>query len=277
MDDFTLNTKLIRSHYNRNVAQLANLDFIWQELAERVISRLDYIKLSPNKILDCGSGLGFDRGLLVNKFPQAKIIELDIALDILKLHNSPKKGLLTKIFQTSNQRSLICGDAKFLPIANTSVEFLYANLLLPFIDDVPAFIREARRVLSLGGAFCLSGLGVDSFKELRALGLTTYRFPDMHDIGDMLIDAGFSNPVVDTEYITLDYDDLTTMINDIQLIGCGAASNQQNKVKRNTWLDLQSKKHLPQKLTLEIFVAHGWKDQHKLDLPAGQSIINFKK
>lgn len=256
---------------------MANLDFIWQELAERVISRLDYIKLSPNKILDCGSGLGFDRGLLVNKFPQAKIIELDIALDILKLHNLPKKGLLTKIFQTSNQRSLICGNAKFLPIANTSIEFLYANLLLPFIDDVPAFIREARRVLSLGGAFCLSGLGVDSFKELRSLGLTTYRFPDMHDIGDMLIDAGFSNPVVDTEYITLDYDDLTTMIKDIQLVGCGEASNQQNKVKRDTWLALQSQKHLPQKLTLEIFVAHGWKDQHKLDLPAGQSIINFKK
>ncbi len=277
MDNFTLNTTLICNHYNRNAHKLANLDFIFQELSSRVISRLDYIKLSPNKILNCGSGVGFDRNLLHVKFPQSQVIELDLALDVLKLQVI-KKSLLNKIFSKNSPIfNLVCGNASSLPIANDSVEFVYANLLLPYLEDIPVFIREVRRVLSIGGAFCLSGFGVDSFKQLRELGLTTYRFPDMHDIGDMLIDAGFSNPVVDTEYITLDYDDLKTLIQDVKLIGCGAANNQCKQISRQQYEHLHSRYNVPQKLTLEVFVAHGWKDQHKLDLPTGQQVINFKR
>lgn len=253
------------------------LDFIFKELASRVISRLDYIKLTPKRILDCGSGLGFDRELLVQKYPESLLIELDCALEILRPQLSPKPKW--SLWRKAPSWQFVCGDAYHLPLATASIDFFYSNLLLPYISDIPAFVREMRRVLALGGAFCFAGLGVDSLKELRALGLSSYRFPDMHDIGDMLVDAGFSNPVVDTEYITLDYDDLQTLLQDIRLLGCGAAndSSLRRNIIREQFSELAAQFKNKSKLTLEVFVAHGWKDRNKIELPAGQSVINFQR
>lgn len=278
MSDLTINNKNARNTLNRKVGKLHQLEFIFDELARRIVSRLDYIKLDPKSVLDCGSGLGFDRELLMNKYPNAKFFELDSSIELLRL-NKPAKKWLSKIFTDKSKRNLICADAYNLPIANGSINFCYSNMLLPYISEIPDFIKEMRRVLALGGSFCISGLGVDSFKELRALGLSTYRFPDMHDIGDMLVDAGFSNPVVDTEYLNLDYDDLRTLLSDIRLIGCGAANDptRQKFLSKEKYAEILSKNSLPHKLTLEIFVAHGWKDQHKIDLPQGHSMINFKR
>lgn len=279
MDNIILNTALIRNLSNRHAANLGQLDWIFQDLAARVMSRLDYIKLNPTRIVDCGSGRGLDRDLLVKKFPDSQLIELDLALETLKLRQSPTQGMLSKLFKKSTVPTLLCADANHLPLATASIDFAYANLLLPYISDIPAFIRELRRVLSIGGAFCVSGLGVDSFKELRALGLSSYRFPDMHDIGDMCIDAGFSNPVVDTEYITLDYEDLAMLLREVKLVAHGAANapSLRQRLTKSEALKLRQLYNLPHKLTLEIFVAHGWKDQSRIDLPPGQSVINFKR
>lgn len=261
---------------NRKSSQLGALDFIFKELATRVISRLDYIKLTPKRILDCGSGLGFDRELLAQKYPESLLIELDCAIEVLRPQLPPKSKW--SLWRKLSSRQFVCGDAYHLPLATASINFFYSNLLLPYISDIPAFIREMRRVLALGGAFCFAGLGVDSLKELRALGLSSYRFPDMHDIGDMLIDAGFSNPVVDTEYITLDYDDLQTLLQDIRLVACGAANDAslRRKISKGQFTELTNQLKNKSKLTLEVFVAHGWKDRNKIELPAGQSIINFQ-
>lgn len=275
-DNISISTPIIRKVLNRKSSQLGALDFIFKELATRVISRLDYIKLTPKRILDCGSGLGFDRELLAQKYPESLLIELDCAIEVLRPQLPPKSKW--SLWRKLSSRQFVCGDAYHLPLATASINFFYSNLLLPYISDIPAFIREMRRVLALGGAFCFAGLGVDSLKELRALGLSSYRFPDMHDIGDMLIDAGFSNPVVDTEYITLDYDDLQTLLQDIRLVACGAANDAslRRKISKGQFTELTNQLKNKSKLTLEVFVAHGWKDRNKIELPAGQSIINFQ-
>ena len=276
-DNITISTPLIRKVLNRKSSELLALDFIFKELATRVISRLDYIKLTPKRILDCGSGLGFDRELLAQKYPESLLIEFDCALEILRSQLSPKSKW--SLWRKSVSRQFVCGDAYHLPLATASIDFFYSNLLLPYISDIPAFVREMRRVLALGGAFCFAGLGVDSLKELRALGFSSYRFPDMHDIGDMLIDAGFSNPVVDTEYITLDYDDLQTLLQDIRLLGCGAANDPslRRNITKRQFSELTAGFKNKSKLTLEVFVAQGWKDRNKIELPAGQSVINFQR
>ena len=264
---------------NRNAAQLSNLDFIFKELALRVISRLEYLKLDPRRILDCGSGLGFDQQLLRHKYPAAQIVELDLALRLLQLAR-PKAGLISQLFTRKPQRQLLCADAQALPLLSGSINFCYANLLIPYLGDPQVFIKEMRRVLALGGAFCISGLGVDSFKELRELGLSTYIFPDMHDIGDMLVAAGFSNPVVDTEYITLEYEHLTMLLNEVRQLGCGAANpaaSQRGFLGRNLVADLARRAQQPAKLTLEVFVAHGWNDSASIDLPPGYSPIKFQR
>jgi|GEM_PF-2753319 len=270
-----INSTLVKKLFNRNAAKLAGLDFILQELASRMISRLDYIKVTPGRVLDCGSGLGIDAALLQKKYPDALIYQLDIAINLLRLQLQPKSGWLQKVFGNRSNPKVICANAAELPITNGGIDFFYSNMLLPYLGDIVPFVKEMRRVLSIGGAFCIAGLGVDSFKELRELGLSTYNFPDMHDIGDILAAAGFTNPVVDTEYITLEYEHLKTVFQDIKLVGCGSAHNSIKLPGKNLWHKINQLSDQPSKLTLEVFVAHGWKDRERIDLPDGVSGVNF--
>lgn len=278
MNDISYNYKLIRQILNTKSNKLPDLNFIFDNLAKRVMTRLDYIKLEPKVVIDCGSGFGYDYNLLKDKFHGSTIYEIDASLEILRTQKD-KKSWFKNILSRSENRNLINADVYHIPIKNGIADFIYANQLLPYLSDIVAYFKEARRVLKVGGAFCISGLGVDSFKELRELGLSTYRFPDMHDIGDMLVEVGFTNPVVDTEYITLEYDNLATLFYDIKLVGCGAASSAtlRRSITKAELEIIKSKLHQPIQLTLEVFVAHGWKDQHRIDLPTGYSPIKFSK
>lgn len=275
MDEISINHRLVRQLIERKRKKLPQLEAILHELALRVYSRLEYIKLQPQRIIDCGSGAGYDAKILRQKFPQAQVVQLDCALGLLR-QQQLGQSLWQRIYRRSP--ALICADAACLPLANATFDLCYANLLLPYLSDIQVFIKEMRRVLTLGGAFCISGLGVDSFKELRALGLSSYRFVDMHDVGDMLVAAGFTNPVVDTEYITLEYADLATLLAEVKLVGCGSANDAKliKHLSKAKWQEIHALRHMPSKLTLEIFVAHGWKDQLHLDLPAGQQPLVFK-
>lgn len=280
MDNFSYNYKQIRKTLNTNAKKYHVLEFILAELAKRMIERLDYIKLMPDMVLDCGSGLGFDRILLREFYPKSSIIGLDNSIELLKLvkhDNNP--SLIKKLLSKSCKSFALNADAYSIPIKNQSIDFVYSNQLVPYLSDLVKFFKEVRRVTKIGSAFFVSGLGVDSFKELRELGLSTFRFPDMHDIGDMLIEVGFTNPVVDTEYITLEYDNLSILLQEIKIISCGASNDisLRKYLGKDKYKSIKDKLNRPIRLTLEIFVAHGWKDKNVLDLPEGHSAITFKK
>ncbi|MDD3267576.1 MAG: methyltransferase domain-containing protein [Burkholderiales bacterium] len=280
MDNFSYNYTQIRKTLNTNAKKYHLLEFILAELAKRMIERLDYIKLMPKIVLDCGSGLSFDSKLLKDIYPKSHLIVLDSSIELLKLTAYDNKpSVIDKLFKKAGKTFAINADAYSLPIKNQSVDFVYSNQLLPYLSDLVSFFKEVRRVTTIGGAFFVSGLGVDSFKELRELGLSTFRFPDMHDIGDMLIEVGFTNPVVDTEHITLEYDKLSTLLEDIRIISCGS-SNDKSLYKylgKDVYMMIKSKLNQPIKLTLEIFVAHGWKDKNIFDLPEGHQVITFNR
>lgn len=278
MENVSYNYKLIRQLINKNAAKLHTLEFILSELANRTMTRMDYIKIQPLLIANYGIWLGLDSKLLQDKFPKSKVVEIDAHIELIK-QQYQRPNIIKKLFTPSPVRNFINAHGYNLPLVSQSCDFFYSNQALPLISDVVKFLKEVRRVLKVGGSFCVAGLGVDSFKELRELGLATFRFPDMHDVGDMLIEVGFSNPVVDTEYITLEYDNLQTVLQDIRVVGCGAANfkDLRKELTKEQYNAIQSKLEQPCKITLEIFVAHGWKDQQKIDLPEGYSPISFSK
>ena len=127
----------------------------------------------------------------------------------------------------------------------------------------------------------MSGLGVDSLEQLREIGLATYDFPDMHMIGDILVKLGFTNPVMDMDKITLEYDNLDLLLKDVRILGIGAAAETRNApLKRHQYAGLQAqfthKVHADKfPLTLEVLYAHAWKDNEQLELPAGHKSIKF--
>ncbi|HLX52715.1 MAG TPA: methyltransferase domain-containing protein [Aquella sp.] len=252
------------------------LDFIIKEIGARMMDRLDYIKVNAEHVLDIGYGLGVDRHGLHKRYPKSAIYGVDIALNMLKTY-APKKSFtwLGKL-----HKNLICADALNLPIASQSMDLVWSNLTLPYIMNIKQYFAEINRVLKLGATFLVSGLGVDSLVQLRELGLATYNFPDMHLIGDTLVELGFSNPVTDLEYITLEYNTLDDLLSDIRIIGCGAVL--RHHLNRAEYVNLQhnfdrisGNGKFP--LTLEIFYAHAWKDKIRSDLVSGRSVIQFQK
>lgn len=268
----------IQQKHNLNAPKVATLEFIYQEIARRMFDRLDYIKIIPDTILDLGSGIGIDAKLLKSKFTKSSIIELDLSINILKQYQI-KQGLLKKIF--ANEMKHICADAVALPIKSQSVDLVWSNLCLPYIDDTEAYFKEIRRVLTLGGLFLVTGFGVDSLQQLRDVGLNTYNFPDMHIIGDILVKLGFSHPVTDLEYITLEYDSFDQLLSDTRIVGCGGAvKNRRSRLSKTKYNDLSNSFNKITKngkipLTLEVFYAHGWKDNVSLDLAGNKKVIQF--
>ena len=116
---------------------------------------------------------------------------------------------------TGSEPALVCGDACRLPLAAGSVDLVWSNLTLQWINERPVAFGEFHRVLRSGGLLLFTTLGPDTLKELRSafagVDQATHvsRFIDMHDLGDMLVHAGFADPVMDMETITLTYADAT--------------------------------------------------------------------
>lgn len=268
----------IQKKHNLNANDIKNIDFIYKEISARMIERLDYIKINPENILDIGSGLEIDSKSLGSRFPKSIIFELDFAINILR-NSSPKKGLFKKLFNGNSRQ--ICADALHLPINSNSINLVWSNMCLPFISDLDAYFKEVRRVLAIGGLFLTTGLGVDSLQQLRDVGLNTFNFPDMHIIGDILVKLGFTHPVTDLEYITLEYDDINQLLSDVRVIGSGnAIINKRTSLTRKDYLDLKVRfdkltKNGKIPLTLEVFYAHAWKDNVNIDLPDDKKIIQF--
>jgi malonyl-CoA O-methyltransferase len=119
----------------------------------------------------------------------------------------------------------VCGDAHELPFTDRSFELVFSSLTLQWCENPLRVFQEIFRVLKPGGALVFSSLGPDTLRELRAswaaadAAAHVNEFIDMHLVGDMLVETGFAEPVMDMEYITLTYKEVTALLQDIKRIG----------------------------------------------------------
>ena len=126
----------------------------------------------------------------------------------------------------------VCGDIGRLPFAAGAFDLAWSNLALQWAGDLPQALAELGRVLREGGLVTFSTFGPDTLRELRAAfaGVDRHshvsRFIDMHDIGDMLVGAGFGDPVMQMEYMTLTYADAWAMLRDLKAIGATNATRR---------------------------------------------------
>jgi malonyl-CoA O-methyltransferase len=154
---------------------------------------------------------------LLKKYRKARIIDLDIALAMLQIARK-RAPWLRKIY-------CVCADAAALPLADASCDILFSNLMLQWCVDPDRLLAEFRRVLKPGGVLMFSTLGPDTLIELRRSWAAADRYPhvhlfiDMHDIGDALLRAQLADPVMDTEHITLTYQTVRELLNDLTQLG----------------------------------------------------------
>jgi malonyl-CoA O-methyltransferase len=198
---------LIRKGFNRLAARYIQDAVLAKEIEARLISHLDEIRLVPKLIANLGCG-GNSR-LVGERFPTADILHIDFAREML--------------MQASTSLP-VCADCRALPLPNGSMNMVYSSLLLPWCKDLSALFQETRRITVSDGLFLFSTLGPDSFKELRAVRAdlgekTDFPLPDMHDIGDLLLKCGYTEPVMEAELLTISYPSLPAMLSELKAHG----------------------------------------------------------
>jgi len=220
---------------------------------------------------------------LGERYPKAEITALDIAIGMLQAARGTSSWW-QKLF-AGRRENYLCADVEALPIASGSVDMVWSNLALQWCNDPPATFVELQRVIKVDGLLMFSSFGVDTLRELRTAfhGVDGYnhlsRFADMHDVGDMLVNAGFADPVMEMERITLTYDDVRAVMQDLKSIGAhnataGRAPGMMGKAAWRRVTENYEKLRRDGKLpaTFEIIYGHAWKPSPKATAD-GRAII----
>lgn len=255
-----------------------------QETGRRMLERLDYIRLQPQVLADIGCATGDGVRALQQRFPEALPLAVDLAPGMLARVRE-KPGFwhsLTGRGRTKGPHPL-CADARYLPLPIQSVQLVWSNLMLHWLNDPLPALREFQRVLDVGGLLMFTALGPDTLKELRAacqsLGIEPplRNFIDMHDIGDMLLTAGFADPVMDMEMITLSYSSPRALLRDQRHLGCrnallGSLAWQDWRRVFARFQNDWPQAALPARF--EIIHGHAWKPEPR-HIEDGRAIVRF--
>ncbi len=292
MDDLK---RAIRRSFERAAATYEEAAFLQKEVVLRLDEHLDGVKLDPALILDAGCGTGFAYDLLKARFPRASVLGLDIAHAMLRVASDRHgqahgwRKWVSRLNPRPTPFTPICADMERMPLQSNCVDLAWSSLALQWVDDLEATFRGVHRVLKPGGLFLFASFGPDTLKELRAAsnGIDDYhhvnRFIDMHDVGDALVHAGFAQPVMEMEHITLTYAELSGLLRDLKAIGAhtvkqGARGGLMGRV---AWSQLQQNYErfrqdgrLP--ATYEVVYGHAWAGA-KDRLEDGRQVIQFRK
>jgi len=250
-----------------------------REVGARMAARLDLVKIAPQRVADIGCATGDGIRELQRRYPKALPLALDFALPMLHAvrRRTPRLQRLT-----GRGPRLLNADVRALPLAANSLGLVWSNLMLQWLDEPLPALRELHRVLEVGGLLSFATLGPDTLKELRlaaaevGAGDTVKRFIDMHDLGDMLVAAGFGDPVMDMEMVTLTYPSPRAFLADQRHLGVRDAllGRQAGRVWRRVlaaWPQ-DAAGRLPARF--EIVHGHAWKPEPR-QIGDGRAVVKF--
>jgi len=223
--DYTIDVHAARQRFMRAARSPAD-DVLSREIGRRMADRLSLIRYEPSRILDAGSGRGADIPALRARYAGAEVVAADFVPAFLS-GLQPDRTMLGRLRSiVGNPRThAVAARIDRLPLAGGAFGCVWSNLALPWVPDLPALFAEWARVLEPGGLVMFSTFGPDTLRELRAAfldagaGARVHAFVDMHDLGDMLVAAGFAQPVMDVERLTLTYPSVEDLLNELRATG----------------------------------------------------------
>lgn len=263
-----INKRAARQSFNKAAETYDDVAALQREVAQRLLGRMDIVRLNPKTIVDVGCGTGDTTLKLARNYKQSQVIGVDFAEYML---DQARSKLSWRDKMLRRQPQFICGDAETLPLADHSVDFVFSSLTVQWCNDLDNAFSEFRRILKPGGLLMFSSLGPDTLKELRESWQSVdaaqhvHSFIDMHHVGDALLRAQLADPVMDMEYFTLTFKNGYQLMRELKLLGAhNAATERSNK--------LTGKSHLQQMLqayekyrndgklpaTYEVVYGHAW-------------------
>ena len=225
-------TRQVRRAFSRASASYEAAAQLQQASEARLLESLDYLddpglqRGPPQCVLDLGAGTGRASLAMQKRWPKAQVVSLDLALPMLRQARAGAKrdaGWLPNPFARAPQP--LCADAAALPLADGSVDVLFSNLCLQWVDDLDAVFAGFRRVLRPDGLLLVSTFGPETLWELRAAFAQADEAPhvspfvDIAGFGDALVRAGFHQPVIDREEEVSHHADLPALMRSLRAIG----------------------------------------------------------
>ena len=256
--DFYVNKSLSRRAFDNAAEKYDEAAILQREVANRMLERLDYMLIEPQGILDAGAGTGYCTLDVALRYPNVQIVAMDIASSMLQQTRSKAEA--------NHNISYIASDVEQIALADNSVDLIVSSLTVQWCNDYLKAFAEFKRILKPDGCLLFTSFGPDALKELRHCWYKVDNdqhvnsFIDMHHIGDALLQAGFKDPVIDTETIMVTYKDVYQIMHDLKIIG---AHNVLNGRRHS----------LTGKKRLQAMVAEYEKFRHNGVLPMSYEIV----
>ena len=294
MSESELDLAEVRRAFDHAAASYDAHAVLQREVCDRLLARLDFMALKPARVLDIGAGTGYGLTHLHSRYAEAEFCAADIAPAMLSAARArlpqptwARRALQHLVPSPSRACHFVCGDMERLPFAANSMDLVWSSLALQWAQDLEGMLKGVHRVLAPGGLLMFATFGPDTLKDLRAAFSTiddaphVNRFIDLHDIGDMLIHAGFSAPVMEMEMLTLTYADLRTLMRDLKGIGAhnAATARRRGLLGKSAWGRLEQAYELNRTqgrlpATYEVVYGHAWAGD-KMQREDGRQVIQF--
>ena len=289
---FELDPAAVDQQFERRARRGIVDGFLGEVVEREMLARLEPVRLQPRCVLDADCALGQGLLALSQRFPDADLIGVDRSASALaraqhRLAPPPAHWLSRWFGRRDGARSrplarLVQARADSLPVPDATVDLIWSRLALHWRQPVAPLLAQWYRVIRPGGLVAFSCLGVDTLSELRALGAPIMNFPDMHDLGDAMVAAGFAEPVLDTQRLTVTWRDPGTLLDELRGLGGNALRSRRTGLStpamRERWVQTigqalaRADGLIP--ISFELIYGHAWCPSTKR-LPAGLSPVRI--
>jgi malonyl-CoA O-methyltransferase len=215
------NKNTIANSFSKAAHHYDKYAFVQKNIAERLQSQIFTACENPQTILDLGSGTGKLSNAISCHYPNATLTGIDLA---------KKMNLFAQQKRVKNNQ-FICADAESLPFANNSIDIIYSNCTIQWCENLYQLFSECSRVLKPEGKLFFTTFGPSTLNELRDAWQKVdelqhvHRFMDMHNVGDIMLKSGLSDPMLQRENLTFTYKTVKQLLLDLKHTGA------QNRLK----------------------------------------------
>ncbi len=259
--------------------------WLHEEIGRRMADRLQWIRLQPKLWVDwapVNGGLQTHAALRA-RYPKANCL----AIEMSNLRSQKARVALTHPWWKVWKRQAVSVIDVATVCHREVADMVWANMSLHCAVAPRSLLGTWHRLLATDGFLMFSSLGPDTLRELQPIyqhmgwGNPSHAYTDMHDWGDMLVQAGFAEPVMDMERLSLSYANASDLLRDLRLLGRNLHYQRFPNLRGRHWkrtleaalLDLAKPDHEGRlEITVEVIYGHAVKPLPKVRLAEQSSV-----
>jgi malonyl-CoA O-methyltransferase len=244
--------------------------WLHEEAARRLAERLSIVRQVPAQVLDWWSELGAGARPLAQAYPKSAVtgvLRPPSTADAAPAAPAPAPAA------PAWRRWLGLGGAGAAAIPQSAVpdgqaQLVWSNMALHWAPDAPALMRRWHAALAAEGFLMFTTLGPGTLAGLaeayrrRGWGPPYAPWIDMHDLGDMLVESGFADPVMDQETLRLSWSSPQAALDELRGLGANVDRWRAAGLRTPRWrarlLDaLDERRDAQGRVALEFEVVYG--------------------